>query len=92
MEYEINNTLKIIILLFWVRVKTKACLPQLLIPFVSFVRLRAIRSDLKVIRKSVVLQVRKRERLAGPDDMSHKKLDKFSPNCKIASKSRLLID
>ena len=64
MQYEINNALEII-LLFGAKVKNKACIPQLLSHFVSLERLRTIRSHLGVIRKSVVLQVRKRERLAG---------------------------
>ena len=49
MEYEINNAFEVIILLFWAKVKNKACLPQLLSPFVSFVLLRAIRTHLGVI-------------------------------------------
>ena len=81
MEYEIKSAFENITLLFWAKVKNKACLPQLLSPFVSLVRFRVIRSHLGVIKKSVVFQVRKRERLADPDDdMSHKKLDKFFPN------------
>ena len=66
MEYEIKNALiEIIMLLFLAKVKNKACLPQLLSPFVLLVHLRTIRSHLGVIRKSVVLLIRKWERLAG---------------------------
>ena len=47
----------------------------------------------RLLLESVILQIRKRERLAGrDDDTSHKKLDKFSPNCRIATKSRLPIE
>ena len=63
-QLEINNAFEIIILLYWVKVKNKAFLPQLLSPFISLVRLRAIRSYLEVSIKSAVLQVRKRDRLS----------------------------
>ena len=82
MEYEINNAFELLYFYFQAKVRNKACLPQLLSAFVSLVRLRTIRSQLGEIRKSVVLQVRKKERLAGPDDdTSHKMLDKLSPKC-----------
>ena len=56
MEYEISNTLKIIIiiLLFGAKVKNKACLLQLLSHFGPLVSLRALRSHLGVTGKSAV--------------------------------------